>query len=154
MAVQLVRVSEKDAEAIWKMQGDAFAGLLERYRDYDTNPGAESLERVRAKLAQERTYFYTIFAEDACVGAIRVIATHDGQKKRISPIFILPAYRNCGYAQDAIREAERLHGESGWALDTILQEAGNCHLYEKIGYHRTGHLTAVNERMTLVDYEK
>lgn len=37
-----------------------------------------------------------------------------------------------------MREAERLHGATGWELSTILQEQGNCHLYEKMGYHRTG----------------
>ena len=25
-----------------------------------------------------------------------------------------------------------------WELDTILQETGNCYLYEKMGYYQTG----------------
>ena len=40
------------------------------------------------------------------------------------------------------------------SLDTILQEAGNCYLYEKMGYHRTGHQAIIQENMTIVDYEK
>lgn len=39
-------------------------------------------------------------------------------------------------------------------VDTILQEAGNCYLYEKMGYHRSGRQTEVNEKMTIVGYEK
>jgi len=39
-------------------------------------------------------------------------------------------------------------------LDTILEEAGNCHLYEKIGYMKTGKTEVINEKMTLVFYEK
>ena len=48
----LERAGEQDAETIWKMQVGAFAELLKKYHDYDTNPGAESLERVRAKLVR------------------------------------------------------------------------------------------------------
>lgn len=47
-----------------------------------------------------------------------------------------------------------IHRSSGWELDTILQEEGNCHLYEKLGYRATGATTIVNERMTLVLYRK
>ena len=39
-------------------------------------------------------------------------------------------------------------------LDTIQEEAGNCHLYEKIGYKKSGRTEVINERMTLVFYEK
>ena len=154
MPVRLVRAKEEHAEIIWKMQAEAFAELLKRYRDYDTNPGAEPLERIRAKLAQEQTFFYYIFADDACVGAIRVVDRSDGSRKRISPLFVLPEYRNRGYAQAAIREAEHLHGADGWSLGTILQEPGNCYLYEKLGYRRSGEQTIVNERLTVVGYEK
>ncbi len=137
------------------MQVEAFAGHLETYRDYGTNPGAESIDRVRAKLEQDYTYFYYIVSDDGIrVGAIRVVDRNDGGRKRISPLFVLPAFQSRGYAQAAIREAERLHGADGWSLDTILQEPGNCHLYEKCGYHRTGRTTAVNEKLTLVFYEK
>ena len=51
-------------------------------------------------------------------------------------------------------EAERIHGAHHWQLDTILQEAGNCYLYEKMGYRQTGRLTPIQENMTIVDYEK
>jgi GNAT superfamily N-acetyltransferase len=66
----------------------------------------------------------------------------------------MPAYRGKGYAQAAMAEAERIHGANHWQLDTILQEAGNCYLYEKMGYHRTGHQAIIQENMTIVDYEK
>ncbi|MDY5807518.1 MAG: hypothetical protein SPM04_08260 [Lachnospira sp.] len=59
-----------------------------------------------------------------------------------------------GIAQRAIELAEEIHGSSDWELVTILQEEGNCHLYEKMGYHQTGETVVVNERMTLVVYIK
>ena len=86
---------------------------------------------------------------------IRIVDCKDGvTRKRISPIFIMPEYRNQGYAQQAIKEAERIHGENHWKLDTILQEKGNCYLYEKLGYHQTGKTEIINDKMTIVFYEK
>ena len=78
----------------------------------------------------------------------------DGSRKRISPLWIMEEYRNKGYAQDAIRAVEDIYGKDNWCLDTILQEKGNCHLYEKMGYHRTGKTDKINERMDIVYYEK
>ena len=59
------------------------------------------------------------------------------------------------FKADTLLEIERLHPDiERWFLDTIKEEAGNCHLYEKIGYKKTGKSEAVNEKMTLVFYEK
>ena len=53
------------------------------------------------------------------------------------------------------RKTEKLtHGSHGWSLETILQERGNCHLYEKMGYHTVGKTIPINDRMILVVYEK
>ena len=41
-----------------------------------------------------------------------------------------------------------------WELDTILQEPGNCYLYEKLGYRKTGESEIINNKMTIVFYEK
>lgn len=152
--MELIRASVKDAETIWKMQIEAFAEMLVRYQDYEISPGAEPFEKVEARLLQPFTYFYFIVAEGNTVGAVRVVDMKDGSRKRISPLFIMPQYRNRGYAQAAMMEAERLHGADNWKLDTILQEAGNCYLYEKMGYRKTGKTEKVNDKMTLVYYEK
>lgn len=153
-AVTLQRASAADCEQLWQMQKTAFAALLERYQDYDLNPACEKRERVAERLAQPETYFYFIAVNHEKVGAIRVIDAKNGSRKRISPLMVLPEYQNRGYAQAAMLEAERLHGAANWALSTIMQEAGNCHLYEKMGYHRTGKTEVINERMTLIYYEK
>lgn len=155
MEIRLVRAGVEDAERIWKMQLEAFAELLEKYQDYETSPGAEPLERVRWRLEMESTYFYLIQTEGKDAGAIRVVDGKDGStKKRISPIFVLPQYSNMGIAQQAIREAEKRHGSTGWSLETILQEEKNCHLYEKMGYRPAGKMETVNDKLTLVGYEK
>ena len=152
--VQLLSAAENDAEMIQGMQQTAFAGLLEKYQDYDMSPATESLEKIKWKITHPGSFYYFILADGQTVGAIRVLDLKDGSRKRISPLYIMPDYRGKGYAQAAMGEAERIHGANHWQLDTILQEAGNCYLYEKMGYHQTGHQTVIKENMTIVDYEK
>ncbi len=155
MEIKLVRATIKDAEKLWKMQVDSFMSLYEKYKDTDTSPATEPMEKVIWRLEQRNTYFYFIMTDDIYVGAIRIIDDKkENIRKRISPLFILPAFRNRGLAQRAIIEAEKIHGDTNWSLDTILQEKGNCALYEKMGYHQTGKTEKINDRMTLVFYEK
>ncbi|MGN0250385.1 MAG: hypothetical protein ACI4EH_03335 [Oliverpabstia sp.] len=63
-------------------------------------------------------------------------------------------FRNKGLAQRAFCEVEKIHGDDNWQLDTILQEKVNCHLYEKLGYVKTGMVKKINDRMDIVYYEK
>lgn len=154
MSVTLRQAKREDLETIWKMQVEAFKGLLEIYQDYDMSPAAENLDKIVTRFEQPWTTYYFIEAENKDVGAVRVVDKKDGSRKRISPIWIMEEYRNKGYAQDAIRAVEKIYGEDNWCLDTILQEKGNCHLYEKMGYHRTGKIDSINERMDIVYYEK
>lgn len=147
-------IDKKECEQLWKMQVEAFSDLLEKYKDYDISPTNEPMSRVMERLEQPFTYYYFIMDGDTAVGAIRVVDMKDGSPKRISPIFIMKEHRGKGFAKAAIRAAEELHGTDTWALDTILQEEGNCRLYEKMGYRRTGDTQVINERMTLVFYEK
>lgn len=155
MKVRLVRADASHAAEIHAMQIEAFRELLEKYQDYDTSPGSESVEKVKARLNQDTTYFYFICMGQQKVGAVRVVDTKEsGKNKRISPIFILPAFQGRGIAQEVIRLCEEVHGSENWELDTILQEPKNCHLYEKMGYRRTGRTEVINERLTLVFYQK
>ena len=155
MDIQLVRAFLEDADKIWKMQVESFMSLYEKYQDTDTSPATEPLEKVIWRLEQPNTYFYFIVADEIPVGAIRVIDDKkENIRKRISPIFILPEHRNKGYAQKAIIEAEKIHGDKNWSLDTILQEKGNCALYEKMGYVPTGRTEEINDKLILVHYEK
>ena len=154
MNIELKKVTREDIETVWKMQVEAFSELLEKYQDYDTNPAAEKIDKVTARFEQPWTSYYFIMADCEKVGVIRVIDKKDGSRKRISPIWIMKEYRNRGYAQKAIEEAERLHGKDHWCLDTILQEKGNIHLYEKMGYHRIDKVEHINNRMDIVFFEK
>lgn len=152
--VILIAATEDDLQTLWKMQVRAFSDILEKYQDYEMSPAAETFDKVMARYRQPWTTYYFIVAEDEVVGAIRVVDKKDGSRKRISPIWIMQEYRNKGYAQSAITAVEQIYGSENWCLDTILQEKGNLHLYEKMGYHQTGKIEKINDLMDIVFYEK
>ena len=152
--ITLRKAKAEDIEKIWKMQVEAFRALLEKYQDYGLSPAAESIDKIRARYEQPWTTYFFIEADGNDVGAIRVVDRKDGSRKRISPLWIMEEYRGKGYAQAAITAVEELYGADNWSLDTILQEKGNLHLYEKMGYHQTGKIEHINDRMDIVFYEK
>ena len=153
MEIMLRRAEEKDAPVLWDMQKRAFSPLLEKYQDYSTNPACESIEKIIDRLHQPHTDYYVICTEKGEAGGVRVVRRRDG-RCRISPLFVTPEYQRQGIAQAAMRRLEEIYPGVQWELNTILQEQGNCHLYEKLGYRRTGEYECVNEKMTLVYYRK
>lgn len=154
-AIKLVKAEFDELNNILQMQIEAFSELYNKYQDMETSPATEKYEDILFRFNQPETTYYFITADNVKVGVIRIVDFKDSvTRKRISPIFIMPEYTNQGYAQQAIKEAERIHGKKNWKLDTILQEKGNCYLYEKLGYHQTGKIEQINDRMTIVFYEK
>ena len=154
MSIELKPITREDIATVWKMQVEAFQVLLDKYQDFDTSPASEPVDKVLARFEQPWTTYFFIMANGEKAGVIRVVDKKDGSRKRISPIWIMPEFRNRGYAQQAILAAEKIYGSGHWCLDTILQEKGNLHLYEKLGYHRTGRVDKINDKMDIVYYEK
>jgi GNAT superfamily N-acetyltransferase len=155
MKISLQKATNQDAEEIHSMQICSFRSLLEKYQDFDSSPGNENIDKVRERIAQDFTDYYIVKDGENTVGAIRIARLDNGNRCRISPIFILPQYQGMGIAQQVFAEVEqRYQPIHGWELDTILEETGNCYLYEKMGYLKTGKIHKINDRMTLVFYEK
>lgn len=98
----------------------------------------------------------TFNAYVACgIAARKYISDPNGIIRRISPICILPKCQNKGIASAALKLIFSEYPDTVlWSLDTILEEAGNCHFYEKLGFVRTSFKLKVNDAMTLVGYEK
>ena len=154
MNITLKKASLEDADALHSMQVKSFMPLLEIYQDFETSPASEPLEKVKFRINQPNTDYYFILDEENPVGGIWIVKLED-KRYRVSPIFVLPEYQRNGIAQIVLRMAEQIYSDAKvWELDTILQEKGNCHLYEKIGYKQTGKMKPINDKMTIVFYEK
>jgi GNAT superfamily N-acetyltransferase len=154
MNISLVKSESKDAEIIHAMQIKSFMPLLEKYQDYETSPANEPIEKIIYKINQSFTDYYIIKSDSLDVGGVRIVKKND-KRYRVSPIFILPKYQGKGIAQKVFQILEQMYSDANeWELDTILQEQGNCHLYEKVGYKQTGETKVINDRLTLVFYKK
>ena len=56
MEITLSRATIDNAQELHAMQVESFKELLEKYQDFDTNPGNESMEKVAARLKQVHGY--------------------------------------------------------------------------------------------------
>ncbi|MEH7612567.1 MULTISPECIES: GNAT family N-acetyltransferase [Bacillaceae] len=154
MKIRLDKATDSDAQVIFDMQVKAFMPLLEKYKDYDTNPANEPIENVIRRINYSSGDFYKIYYNDVLVGAI-CIYWKEETKFWISPMFILPEYQGLGIAQKAIQLIEEQFPQAAtWELRTILEEKRNCYLYEKVGYRLNGETIRLNENITLVSYKK
>ena len=154
--IKLEEVREDEIPQLYDMQIQSFMPLYEKYHD-EGSPAMETMERVRSRFMQENRKYYFIVKDGARVGAVNIGKKASDPEESclyISPVFILPKYQNQGIGYVAIQKAFAMHPDVNvWKLDTILQEAGNCHLYEKCGFVRVGEEHVINENMTLVEYE-
>lgn len=154
MAVILEKAVEADVPVLFAMQLAAFTPLLEKYQDYETSPAAETSERLLERINNLQGSFYKILAAGQTVGAINV-KWKEENRFWIGPIFVLPEYQGQGFAQSALCQVESLYPTAvSWDLFTLLEEEGNCYLYEKLGYRKTDEIKKINELATLVRYRK
>lgn len=153
MKIIVSKVGVEKAEQIYRLQIQSFKGLLEKYQDYDYSPGAEKLERTLQRFQEPFTDFYFILLENQPIGAMRVCNFESLCK--LKQIFILPEYQGNQYAQQAIRLVEKQYPQAKrWEVDTIGQEKKLCHLYEKMGYKKTGKVQPIKEGMDIVFFAK
>ena len=153
MLIVLRKAEEADAKRLWEMQVRAFSPLLEKYQDHSINPACEQADAVLNRIRQAHTDYYVIEADGQPVGGVRVVRRECG-RCRISPLYVIPERQRQGIARETMKRLESMYPGVTWELNTILEETGNCRLYEKLGYRRTGEYERINERMTLVYYRK
>ncbi|QTH45746.1 GNAT family N-acetyltransferase [Cohnella sp. LGH] len=154
MNISLLKSDLSQASLIYEMQIKAFTPLFNKYQDHTTSPANESIERIIDRLNESSTDYYIIKDFEVHVGAIRIVRK-ENKVYRVSPVFIVPEHQGKGIAQKVFAIIEDKYKDALiWELDTILQEQGNCYLYEKLGYRKTGQTKQINDKMTIVFYEK
>ena len=152
--IKLEEVKPEELAEVHRMQVESFMPLYEKYHD-EGSPAIESLERIQKRAQRPNRKYYFIVYNGARVGVINLGHNDPEEKKEsfISPLFVLPKYQNRGIGYATIMKAFEMYPEvTTWKLDTILQEPGNCHLYEKCGFVRAGEEHVINDAMTLIDY--
>ncbi|WP_165771457.1 MULTISPECIES: GNAT family N-acetyltransferase [Bacillus cereus group] len=155
MNITLEKATNVDAASIFEIQLQAFKPLLEKYKDYNTNPANETMDKLIARINNPFGGMYKILVDHILVGAICVFQKEKTMQFWISPMFLLPSYQGKGIAQHTINLIEKMFPEAtSWELATILEEERNCYLYEKVGYIKTGVTKKLNEHTTLVYYKK
>lgn len=151
--ITLKKAAISDSEELYDLQIKSFKQLLDKYQDHDYSPGAEKLERTVQRLSEAFTDYYFICCDGQNIGGLRICDF--GELCKLKQIYLLPEYQNNGYAQTAIRLSEELHPNARrWEVDTILQEDKLCHLYEKMGYKKTGRIDNIKYGMDIVYYAK
>lgn len=151
--VQLVLAQRSDAQLIHGLKREAFLPLYEIYRDDETSPVMDTVDKVVCQLAQEDTDYWLIVYEGRMVGGVRVVRKKDANL--ISPMFVLPEEQNKGIGSAVLEQLFQMYPETFcWRLVTIQEEERNCHLYEKMGFCNTLSARKVSGNMTLIGYEK
>ena len=114
MCIELRKATLNDSETLWQMQVIAFEELLKKYQDYKTNPASEKIQRTIERLSMPETYYYFIAYENEISGAIRVVDLKDNTTpKRISPLWIMPEYRDKGYGKGLLKVLAGITVERG-----------------------------------------
>ncbi|WP_226679999.1 GNAT family N-acetyltransferase [Sutcliffiella horikoshii] len=153
MEITLEKTRCEDASFIFVMQQKAFKPLLEKYRDFETSPANETVDKVITRINNPNGEFLKILVDDTIVGAINVVKKESSHW--IIPMFILPEYQGKGIAQKVINSVEEMFIDAtSWELATILEEGRNCYLYEKMGYVKTNITKNINEHTNLIFYKK
>lgn len=154
MEISLFKAGLKEASIIHEMQIKAFMPLLNKYKDYETSPANQTVEQIEDRINQSYTDYYLIREANIPVGAIRIVKK-ENKIYRVSPVFILPDYQGRGIAQKVFSMIEDRYSDARiWELATILEEQRNCYLYEKLGYRQKEDTKQINDKMTIVIYEK
>ena len=153
--LEIKKFETTDIDAVFAVQQAAYLPLFEKYQDTKSNPYMESKEKVLQKYTRDGTQGYVFRLDGEVVGAVRINLYPEYHRDRVSALYVHPAVQGKGIAQQALHGIEQIHSDvRKWFLNTILQEKGNCHLDEKLGYLQIGKTEKINEQMTLAFYEK
>lgn len=153
MKVNLLRAGLNDAERLSEIQKTCFSPHLERYQDFETSHAMVSLDTIKWQIENEN--FYKIMLDDVWVGSINIRKLDEIGSYKLHIINVLPEYQGRGIRQEAIRLAEGLFPDAkSWCLETLEDMPNNRHLYEKAGYKFTGKTEKINDKLTLVYYQK
>ena len=154
MLITLEKATSEDASALHAIQIKSFLPLLEKYKDYETNPACEPIDKTLQRINDPLKGFYKILKDQILVGGIGIKHTAP-RTLFLGPIFIDPSFQNQKIAQKALKLIEDVfQSVDFFELATMVQEKGNIHLYEKNGYVVHGESKKVNDSLVILFFRK
>ncbi|MEU9043365.1 MULTISPECIES: GNAT family N-acetyltransferase [unclassified Kitasatospora] len=154
MSVIISAAAVEDAEQILKLQYLGYQSEAELYGDWAIEPLTQSLESLRAELAEQ--HFLVARLGDEVVGTVRGRVEADGVG-RIGRLVVHPRMQRHGLGGRLLDALERRLAEespvSAYRLFTGHRSLGNLRLYARQGYRQT-RVEQVNARLSFVHLEK
>jgi hypothetical protein len=154
MTISLEKATSEDAEALHAIQLRSFLPLLKKYKDPETNPACELVDKTLQRINDPLKVFSKILKNNILVGGVVISHTAPGVIF-LGPIFIDPDFQNQKIAQKAMKIIEDLYLSTDFfELSTPAQEKGNVHLYEKMGYVIYGESKKINDLLDIISLRK
>ncbi|RKT18861.1 acetyltransferase (GNAT) family protein [Streptomyces sp. 1114.5] len=154
MSVIISAAEADDAEQILKLQYLGYQPEAELYGDWALEPLTQSLESLRAELAEQ--HFLVARLGDEVVGTVRGRIGADGVG-RIGRLVVHPRMQRHGLGGRLLDALERRLAEEGpvsaYRLHTGHRSLGNLRLYARQGYRQT-RVEQVSSRLSFVHLEK
>ncbi|MFD5771423.1 GNAT family N-acetyltransferase [Streptomyces sp. NPDC127049] len=155
LSVTISVADARDAEQILKLQYLCYQSEAELYGDWSIEPLTQSLDAVRAELAEG--YGLVARLGDEVVASVRARTDEDGTA-HIAKLIVHPRMRRHGIGGRLLDAIERHPAGTDAApkrfqLFTGHRSEGNLRLYRAKGYAQVGS-REVGPRLTLVTLEK
>jgi ribosomal protein S18 acetylase RimI-like enzyme len=155
MSVTISTATHDDAEKILKLQYLCYQGEAELYGDYSIEPLTQTLDALRAELAEGVVLVARLGQE--VVGSVRG-AVDDGGTARIGKLIVHPRLQRHGLGGRLLAALEtRLAAEAEakrYRLFIGHRSQVNLRMYRKLGYEQVGATEPVSRRLSLVHMEK
>ncbi|MGK4579776.1 GNAT family N-acetyltransferase [Kitasatospora sp. HPMI-4] len=146
--------TEDDAEQILKLQYLGYQSEAELYGDWGIEPLTQTLESLRAELAER--YVLVARLGDEVVGTVRGRVDENGVA-RVARLVVHPRMQRHGLGGRLLDAVERQllegHPVRSFVLFTGHRSLGNLRLYARHGY-RQREVTEVSRRLSMVALEK
>lgn len=154
MSVIISSAAQSDAEQILKLQYLGYQSEAELYSDWGIEPLVQTLDSLRAELAEQE--FVVARLGDEIVGTVRGRVDADGIG-RIGRLVVHPRMQRHGLGGRLLEAVEeRLaarHPVYGFELFTGHRSLGNLRLYARHGYRQTS-VEASSGRISMVTLAK
>ncbi|KJK58217.1 acetyltransferase [Saccharothrix sp. ST-888] len=154
MSVIISVATEEDAEQILKLQYLGYQSEAELYGDWGIEPLTQTLESLRAELAERHVLVARL--GDEVVGTVRG-RVDDSGVARVGRLVVHPRMQRHGLGGRLLDAVERQlldgHRVRSFELFTGHRSLGNLRLYARHGYQQR-EVREVSRRLSMVTLEK